>query len=128
MVLVDEEEAPPLSGIWKVSPEAGALKVGPGIDDGSWWASSADDVNTRWCYFDDQYVFNSNGSFNNVLQDTTWIEAWQGGSDACGTPVYPHDGSNNPAGFIFDEVEGTLTLNGLGAYLGLPKVINGGEL
>ena len=124
-MVVSEES--PLAGTWKVSPEAGALKVGPGIDDGSWWQNSADDVITRACYFDDRYVFDYEG-FHNDLDDETWIEAWQGGSDACGTPVYPHDGSNNPAGFTFDEVGGTLTLHGLGAYLGLPKVINGGEL
>ena len=128
MVLVEEDDEPELAGVWRVSPEAGALKVGPGIDDGSWWSSSADDVSTRWCYFDDEYVFNSSGVFENILDDSTWVEGWQGGSDACGTPVAPHDGSNNPAGYTFDEATGTLTLDGVGAYLGLPKVINGAEL
>ena len=125
--MVAQEESP-LAGTWRVSPEAGALKVGPGIDDGSWWSSSADDVITRACYFDDVYLFYGDGSFYNILQDETWIEGWQGGSDACGTPVAPHDGSNNPAGYTFDEATGTLTLDGVGAYLGLPKVINGAEL
>jgi len=124
--MVAQEESP-LAGTWRVSPEAGALKVGPGIDDGSWWSSSADDVITRACYFDDEYVFDYDG-FHNDHFGETWIEGWQGGSDACGTPVAPHDGSNNPAGYTFDEATGTLTLDGVGAYLGLPKVINGAEL
>ena len=127
MVLVEEDDEPELAGVWRVSPEAGALKVGPGIDDGSWWSSSADDVITRACYFDDEYVFDYDG-FHNDHFGETWIEGWQGGSDACGTPVAPHDGSNNPAGYTFDEATGTLTLDGVGAYLGLPKVINGAEL
>jgi|GEM_PF-585181 len=127
MVLIEEEDEPELAGVWRVSPEAGALKVGPGIDDGSWWASSADDVSTRWCYFDDEYVFNSSGVFENILDDTTWVEGWQGGSDACGTPVAPHDGSN-AATWEHDDIYGTITISGAGAYLGLPKVINGGEL
>ena len=61
------------------------------------------------------------------MGEETWIEGWQGGSDACGAPVYPHDGSN-PATYTFDAGAGTVTLNGVGAYLGLPKVYNDGEL
>ena len=117
---------PALAGTWKMAPEAGALMVGPAPNDGSWWSNSADDVVTRACYFDDDYVFNGDGSFNNVLGDDTWLETWQGvDSDQCGTPVYPHDGSN-AATYTYDA--GTITLNGVGAYLGLPKAYNGGEL
>ena len=78
---------------WKLAPVAGALSVGPGVDDGSWWASSEEDVTTRACLFDDEYVFGADGSFQNVLQDETWNEAWQDGVDAdgCGVPVAPHD-------------------------------------
>ncbi|HIA29691.1 MAG TPA: hypothetical protein EYN81_05430, partial [Candidatus Marinimicrobia bacterium] len=118
---------PALAGTWKMAPEAGALMVGPAPNDGSWWSSSEDDVVTRACYFDDDYVFNGDGSFNNVLGDDTWIEGWQGGSDACGAPVYPHDGSN-AATYTYDAGAGTITLNGVGAYLGLPKAHNDGEL
>ena len=52
-----------------------------------------------------------NGSFQNVLGETTWIEAWQGGSDACGAPVAPHDGSAS-ATFSYDEASATLILTG----------------
>ena len=112
------------AGTWKVSPEAGALHVGPVGT--TWWANSIDDVTTRACYFDDEYVFNPDGSFSNVLGTETWIEAWQGvAADACGTPVAPHDGSN-AATYTYSD--STVTLNGVGAYLGLPKAYNGGEL
>ena len=124
----DDEPASPVGGTWKLSPEAGALKVGPGVDDGSWWANSLEDVTTRACYFDDEYMFNADGSFNNVLQDTTWLETWQGvTAEGCGTPVAPHDGSN-AATYAYDAGGGTVTLTGVGAYLGLPKVYNGGEI
>ena len=112
------------AGTWKVSPEAGALHVGPVGT--TWWSNSTPDVTTRACYFDDEYVFNANGSFSNVLGTETWIEAWQGvAADACGTPVAPHDGSN-AATYTYSD--STVTLNGVGAYLGLPKAYNGGEL
>ncbi|MDP6033639.1 MAG: lamin tail domain-containing protein, partial [Candidatus Marinimicrobia bacterium] len=93
-----------LAGTWKMAPEAGALFVGPNPGDDSWWSNSADDVVIRACYFDDDYVFNADGSFNNVQGDETWLEYWQHLSDTngdgsvdydddhCGAPVYPHDG------------------------------------
>jgi len=78
--------------------------------------------------FDDKFVFNADGSFENVQDGETWLEVWQGVSaDACGTPVAPHDGSN-AATWTLDEAAGTVTLTGLGAHLGLPKVHNGGEI
>ena len=41
----------------------------------------------------------------------TWVEAWQGGSDACAAPVSPHDGTSMGA-FSYDEVAGTLMIDG----------------
>ena len=122
-------DGPGLAGTWKLSPVAGALAVGPNPDDGSWWSNSADDVTTRGCLFDDEYVFNADGSFQNVLGDDTWNETWQDGVDAegCGAPVAPHDGSN-AATYVHDATASTLTLNGVGAFLGIAKAYNNSEL
>ncbi|MBE0662881.1 MAG: hypothetical protein IH597_10480 [Bacteroidales bacterium] len=118
----------PLTGTWQMAAEAGSLGVGPNQGDISWWSISTAGVTERACYFDDLYVFGANGSFSNILGDQTWIEPWQGASpEGCNTPVAPHDGSTS-ATYVYDEAEGTVTLNGVGAYLGLPKVFNGGEL
>ncbi len=116
----------PLVGSWQVAPEAGSLGVGPGQGDMSWWAIDNAGVVQRACFFDDAYVFGADGSFSNELGAETWIEDWQGGSNACGSPVAPHNGA--AATYIFDENAGTVTLNGVGAYLGIPKAFNGGEL
>ena len=116
-----------LEGTWVLAPEAGALKVGPNPGDGSWWSSDAQTVIDRACLFDDKYVFSLDGSFKNELGTDTWLEGWQGGADACGSPVAPHDGSN-PATFVYDANAGTIKITGKGAYLGLPKVNNAGEL
>lgn len=118
----------PIAGTWQIAPEAGSLGVGPGQGDISWWSIDDDGVAQRACFYDDTYVFGTDGSFLNVLGSDTWVEAWQGVSeDGCGTPVAPHDGSN-AATFAYDEGAGTITLNGVGAYLGIPKAHNGGEL
>lgn len=115
------------NGTWKMSPQANAFAVGPSQGNGSYYANSLADVTTRNCFFDDEYVFNTNGTFNNILGSQSWIEAWQGGTEACGTPVAPHNGSNS-ATWAFNSTANTVTLSGVGAYLGLAKAFNGGEL
>lgn len=117
----------PIEGTWRMSPQAGAFGVGPGQGNTSWYANSLGDVTTRACFFDDQFVFNADGTFSNVQGSQTWIEGWQGSPDSCATPVAPHNGSN-PATYVYNSTNNTLTLNGVGAHLGLAKVYNGGEL
>jgi len=117
----------PVEGAWQIAPEAGSIGVGPNQGDVSWWAIDDAGVADRACFYDDTYVFGSDGSFSNVLGAETWVEGWQGGTDACGTPVAPHDGSI-AATYIYDEGAGTITLNGKGSFLGIPKAYNGGEL
>jgi len=117
-----------LAGKWKVASEAGSLKVGPAARSGEWFSISEAQVAERACYFDDEYVFGTDFSFNNVLGGSTWIEGWQGSNpDACGSPVAPHDGLAD-ATFVHDAVNNKLTITGNGAYLGLAKVNNAGEL
>lgn len=117
-----------VEGTWLMAPQAAALGVGPTLGDISWWSNSEADLTTRACYFDDKYVFTAGGAFENVLQDDTWIEPWQtdpAGEERCDVPIAPHDGAV-PASWTFDA--GNLTVLGTGAYIGLPKVYNLGEL
>lgn len=123
----DVPTGPRWDGTWQVAAEAGALAVGPEAGSSAWWAIDDAGVIARDCFFDDEYVFSTNGTFTNVLGDDTWIEPWQGGAENCGPPVMPHDGSGS-ATWDYDEGAGTLTLVGTGAYLGLPKANNDGEL
>ena len=125
----DDVDAFELVGRWKMAPIMGALKVGPFPDDGGYWSSSEGDIEARSCFFDDEYVFTVDGSFQNVLGDATWNETWQDGvmADGCGAPVSPHNGGF-PAMFIHDIDENKITLNGTGAFLGIAKAITGGEL
>ncbi|MEY2924597.1 MAG: hypothetical protein RLZZ337_1145 [Bacteroidota bacterium] len=117
-----------IAGTWKLAPQAQALAVGPAKGDFSWWSNSAGDLTTRACLFDDQYVFNADGSFQNVLGSETWIEPWQGKTpEGCDAPVAPHDGSAI-ASWSYDASAQTITLTGKGAFLGLAKVTDGGEI
>lgn len=125
--LVKEAEVSPLEGSWSMAQEPGALGVGPAPGDTQWFSCDAGCVAERACYFDDTYIFGSDGSFTNNLGAESWIEPWQGGEDACGAPVAPYDGAAT-ASFTYDDETGTLVINGEGAYIGLPKANNEGEL
>ena len=130
---VNGTEVPPtptsaLAGTWKLAPEAGALGVGPAKEDVSWWSNSTADVSTRACLFDDEYIFGADGSFSNSLGADTWIETWQGATtEGCASPVFPHDGTAS-ATYEYDATAGTIKIIGKGAFLGLAKAMNGGEL
>ena len=65
--------------------------------------------------------------FENRPGDETWLEGWQGVAEGCGAPIEPHDGSV-PATWSYDADSGQVTLEGVGAFLGLSKAYNGGEL
>ena len=96
------EEDTGILGTWMLAPEAGSLGVGPAEFDVSWWNGDDGVIAARDCLYDDEFVFSRDGSFTNVLGDTTWVEGWQGGTDSCAAPVAPHDGSG-AATFEYDE-------------------------
>ena len=117
-----------IEGTWKLAPQAAALGVGPsGPGDMSWWANGAGDVTTRACFFDDSIKFEANGTMTHYMDGSTWLETWQGvPAEGCGATVAPHVGG--AATYAYDATAGTLTVNGLGAHIGLAKVNNAGEI
>jgi hypothetical protein len=123
----EPEIDPLLVDTWKMDPTAGSFSVGPSREDfSSFFSISASGVTERDCFFDDRYIFNEDGTFENELGDETWLESWQDGveNEGCGAPVPPHDGSNTGTWSAEGE---TITLNGNGVFLGLAKVNNDNE-
>ena len=114
-----------LAGTWKVAAEEGALKVGPEKGSSEWWSLPESELSVRACYLDDEFIFNTDGSYSINMQSETFLEDWQGTNFACGTPVAPHDGAGS---YTFEVLNKTFTLKGEGAFIGLPKVGNAGEL
>ena len=115
-----------VEGTWRLAQIAGALAVGPSQTDYSWWSSSANDLTSRACIFDDSVTFDANGNFMHYMDGNTWLEPFQGvTSEQCGPPVAPHDGSGSYT-YVYNNNQ--LTVNGTGAHIGLPKVVNGGEI
>jgi hypothetical protein len=125
---------------WKLDPAAGAYKVGPGPNDGSWWSSGAGDVTGRYCEFNDEYTFvfgaartfsyDNKGDFygdgylgdnSHTCQPSSNYTAAQAGWGT-GSFTYSFTPNAGVAGL------GQLTVTGHGAHIGLQKVRNGGEV
>jgi len=76
----------------------------------------------RVCLDDDRFTFTSS-TFSTSHGSDTWVEGRQGDSDSCGTPIAPYiDGD-----FTYSISGDNLKLVGAGAYLMLPKAVNGSE-
>ena len=130
MIIISSFGYAQIEQTWRLAPNAGALAVGPNFGDYSWWSSSVGDVTTRACLFDDSITFDATGGMTHYMDGSTWLEGWQGADpEGCGTPVAPHDGATNaPFTYTYNSTTGELTVNGVGAHLGLAKVNNAGEL
>lgn len=129
----DEETAAPeevsaIVGTWTLANAPGSLNVGPAAGSGAWWASPDPIRTERACLYDDTYEFTAAGELIITMGSETWLESWQngGGAEACGAPVAPY--ISGTYGYTFDETTGSLVLTGGGAFIGLPKATNAGEL
>lgn len=121
--------------VWKPIQAAGALKVGPNPNDGTWWQSSADDLTTRDCFFNDEFIFTDGGGLEYKSNGDIWHEEYFGASaPGCAQESVlssPWDayGSSSSHSFSVDMTgeDPTITVSGTGAFLGIPKAFNGGE-
>ena len=118
-----------ITGDWTIAPKAYAFYVGPNQGSSTWWFNELSHVSKRSCFFDDIFRFNSDGTFVNVMDGLTWLEDWQNpaGDSYCGTPQAPHNGSTTGQ-WTINSQSTSLTISGVGAHVGLPKVINGSEI
>lgn len=128
--------------VWGLSPEAGALFVGPNDGSGTqWWANSADDVTDRSCDWNDDYTFTKDGNDGGIYdydsKGDLWGEPYMGlGSEACYSegdlPADRAAWGSGTHGFQILPATGTeiakLRVFGEGAFLGLRKPANGAEV
>ena len=108
-----------LAGKWKLDGD-GAAGVGrPQVT----WNGGLREAD-RPCWYDDIYDFGGDGSFLNVLVMILG-RVWQGGADL----RHPlHHTIAVRMVYTYDEDAGALTVLGKGAYVALPKAVNGQEL
>ncbi len=136
-------DAPPLSEnvltggsskVWTLKPVAGALKVGPAKGSGEWFAVPEEDIaGGRACWFDDEYIFHADGSYEYNANGDVYAEGYMGvDSDGCiAEGDLPADAAAWGSGthtFSFTSGDPNfITVTGTGAFIALPKAFNGGE-
>ena len=135
------------SKVWKLSRniDDGELPILVGPTDRSqiWWALGQNDpIGTRPCIMEEEYIFHLDGKFvydakGLVFADYgIWDPAVEGQcvdetdpnlmKGAMGEDLLPWGSGTHS--FEYDATESTLTLTGLGAHVGLPKVASTSEV
>jgi len=117
---------------WNLIPTEGALWVGPEYDQSTtWWQNDENVVTERFCTFDDAYIFSEDGTFEYDTKGDLWSEDYMGAGTGCvadadltGTAAPWASGVHSFVVLNDNQIQ----VNGLGAFIGLPKAINGAEL
>lgn len=130
-----------VSKTWKLFREGTSMSLGPDASNpAGWWEGLTND-GSRPClynqeftfYLDGTYEFNDNGSFwgeYGVFNDT---ENYEVCFDATAANMINKDGADVSAwlsgthSFTYEPSAGTVTLNGDGAWIGIPKLGTDGE-
>jgi len=124
------------SRTWKLAQKPGALWVGPPDGSQTWWAIDMPGIVKRSCAFNDEWIFNSDGTVEYKTKGDIWGEAAMGLSpDGCfsesdlvgdakawGSGVHQFAFQGGGADPL------TLKMIGKGAFIGLQKVANGAEV
>ncbi len=122
---------------WKLAPEAGALLIGPPDFSAIWWQNNTADLASRSCLFNDEYTFSLAGQTVNFdSKDDFYVDEeggtpWPSGmpsvgcyaSNAIPSQFQPWSLSNSFT-FSLNGAQNKLTMEGLGAHLGLYKAAN----
>ncbi len=131
------------SKTWYLQREGIALGIGPGIDDNAWWSfGGVTPLADRPCILDDSFTFHADGTFEFSSGGTIFIDAagccggWHE-TEGCWDESDPDVWGDNPSRAAFgdggnytfelDNVNGTLTLLGEGAFIGLPNKTESGD-
>jgi len=136
------------SKTWKLFREGTSMSVGSSIDNPTEYWSGLTNDGSRPCLYQQEWTFNIDGSyqfndkgmfwaeyglFNNVAgcEDNVTGEACIDATaanmvNACGDDISAF--LSNTHSYSYDEAGGMLTLNGNGAWIGIPKLATSGEV
>lgn len=118
---------------WKLKPVAGSLWVGPADGSQTWWTLPANEVATRSCEFNDEWILSPNGTMIFDTKGDIWAEPYMGFNYECidETQLAANQAVWGAGTHSFEVLPGNpnqLKVVGLGAYIGLPKAANGAEV
>ncbi len=114
---------------WRLAKEAGSIRIGSSQGADDLYSISQEEVDNRYCLFDDAFRFENSGNFW-VDNWWTWLDTWTGVDQVyCDNyDVLANDFTvfHQPNGSYLISTD-ELTVTGTGAYIGLPVAYNGGE-
>ena len=130
-----------VSKVWKLSRNVDEmeypLEVGPTDKSQIWWAFGLNEhIGSRPCIMEEEYIFATDGTYTYDSKGSVYADLGVWNANVEGQCVDETDPTNmtNVNGddisawssgtftFDFDPIAGTLTVNGLGAHVGLAKV------
>lgn len=125
------------SKVWKLKPQAAALAVGPAPGSGEWFSNTAAEVEGgRACWFDDEYIFSTDGTYTYDSKGNLYAETYMGvAANGCiaegDLPTDAQAWGSGSHTFTYTPASGAdpalIAVKGTGAFIGLPKAYNGGE-
>ena len=120
--------------VWRVVPAAGSVRVGSSQGAGDFFSFPEEFITDRACFYDDEFIIKSDGTFDYDTKGAIHNDGFLGGPTDCvndGDVPAPFDAFTSTTGFTY-SVGGagpvTITVNGVGAFLGFAKGFNGGEI
>ena len=131
---------------WRLWREGISMSVGPNADDpGGFWPGLSND-GSRPCLYSQEFTFNPDGSYVFDDMGEFWAEFGVFNNQGCGVSPTPESCFEaTPANMVnecgddvsawlsgthayeFDPSTGSLTINGMGAWIGIPKLGTTGE-
>ncbi|MFN0175512.1 MAG: PKD domain-containing protein [Saprospiraceae bacterium] len=117
--------------VWRLAG-VGSFKVGPSAGSGEWYTADAQAVTDRPCLFNDEFIFTDGGGFKYDTKGDIWYDDYLGGMFTCANesvlqaPYNVFVTGNHT--FTVGTNPNTIKVIGKGAFLGIPKAFNGGEL
>ncbi len=130
------------SKTWYLERQGVALGIGPGINDNTWWSfGGVTPLADRPCILDDSYTFHRDGAWEYNSAGTIFIDSEGNGgwhpTEGCWDDSDPSAWGDNPSRsafgnggdytYEFDQAGNTITINGEGAFIGLPNKTNTGD-
>lgn len=117
---------------WRLNPAAGALLVGPPGLGETWWQNDETVVEERFCAWDDTWTFFENGDMVYDTKGDIWGEDYLGFDFSCvPTAEMPDDVAawgDGMHSYVASDATQQIMLNGVGAFMGIPKAANGAEV
>jgi PKD repeat protein len=118
---------------WVMNPDEVAYWVGPTDGSATWWQNDQNTVAERPCAFDDEWIFDADCVMEYDTKGDVWAEDYMGFDFECISDAQLNDGQKEWGSGVhsFAVTSGgvtQLTITGLGAFIGLPKVANGAEV